>query len=116
MPSNTRGTRRISADYSDMIYAATREMVKARRIRKLRKWRLKRRAVADSLHQAGDRLFTFTCLSQSVVQRSHRQCDRAAARGVQTPDQNTDDTAIGGHRRHALLGNARLWPDQYAQG
>jgi transposase-like protein len=58
-----------------MIYAATREKVKARRKPFIRKWQLKRRAAADSLHQAGDRLFTFTCLSQSVVQRSHRQCE-----------------------------------------
>jgi putative transposase len=30
-----------------------------------RKWRLKHRAVADSLAEAGDRLFTFTRLSPS---------------------------------------------------
>ena len=50
----------ISNDYRDMIYAATRQEVEARRKAFLRKWRLKCRAVADSLEEAGDRLFTFT--------------------------------------------------------
>src|SRR6266536_6216593 len=52
----------ISADYTDMIYAATRQQVEARRKAFIRKWRLKHRAVADSLEEAGDRLFTFTRL------------------------------------------------------
>ena len=50
----------ISNDYRDMIYAATRQEVEAQRKAFLRKWRLKCRAVADSLEEAGDRLFTFT--------------------------------------------------------
>lgn len=50
----------ISNDYRDMIYAATRAEVEARRKAFIRKWRLKCRAVADSLEEAGDRLFTFT--------------------------------------------------------
>ncbi len=43
-----------------MIYAATRGEVETRRKAFIRKWRLKCRAVADSLEEAGDRLFTFT--------------------------------------------------------
>jgi len=55
----------IGADYRDMIYAETaREMARRRRAF-LRKWRLKCRAVADSLEEAGDRLFTFTRLPPS---------------------------------------------------
>jgi putative transposase len=50
----------ISNDYRDMIYAATRQEVEARRKTFIRKWRLKGRAVADSLEEAGDKLFTFT--------------------------------------------------------
>jgi len=45
-----------------MIYAATREEVAARRQAFIRKWQLRHRAVADSLQEAGDRLFTFTRL------------------------------------------------------
>jgi putative transposase len=50
----------ISNDYKDMIYAQTRPEIEARRKAFIRKWRLKCRAVADSLEEAGDKLFTFT--------------------------------------------------------
>jgi hypothetical protein len=42
------------------IYAATRGEVETRRRAFIRKWRLKCRAVANSLEEAGARLFTFT--------------------------------------------------------
>jgi putative transposase len=42
------------------IYAQTKLEVEARRKAFIRKWRLKCRAVADSLEEAGDKLFTFT--------------------------------------------------------
>src|ERR1700730_11198560 len=47
---------------SRMIYAATCEEIETRRKAFIRKWRLKHRPVADSLQEAGDRLFTFTRL------------------------------------------------------
>lgn len=50
----------ISNDYRDMIYGATRLEIETRRKAFLRKWRLKCRPVADSLEEAGDKLFTFT--------------------------------------------------------
>jgi putative transposase len=49
----------ISADYTDMIYAKTAKEVDARRTAFLRKWCLRCRAVADSLEEAGEKLFTF---------------------------------------------------------
>lgn len=49
----------LGADYTDMIYAKSPGEVRAKRKAFLRKWRLKCRAVADSLEEAGDRLFTF---------------------------------------------------------
>jgi len=52
-------------DYRDMIYADTAAEVERCRKAFLRKWRLKCRAVADSLEEAGDRLFTFTRLDPS---------------------------------------------------
>jgi transposase-like protein len=48
-----------------MIYAETAAEVETRRMAFLRKWRLKCRAVADSLEEAGDRPFTFTRLDPS---------------------------------------------------
>ena len=64
----------ISADYNDMIYASTSKEIEARRKSFIRKWRLKCRAVADSLEEAGDRLFTFTRLPDSQW-RSARTTD-----------------------------------------
>lgn len=52
-------------DYRDMIYAETAQDIEKQRKAFLRKWRLKCRAVADSLEEAGDRLFTFTRLDPS---------------------------------------------------
>ena len=57
----------ITADYNDMIYAATREEIALRRKAFIREWRLKHRAVADSLQEAGDRLFTFTRLPVALA-------------------------------------------------
>jgi putative transposase len=75
----------ISNDYRDMIYAATRQEVEARRKAFIRKWRLKCRAVADSLEEAGDRLFTFTRFPSSqwksirtsnAIERLHEEFKR----------------------------------------
>jgi hypothetical protein len=48
----------LTEDYRDMIYAETAAEVETRRKAFLRKWRLKCRAVADSLEEAGERLFS----------------------------------------------------------
>src|SRR4051812_49488843 len=48
----------VSADYTDMIYAANAAEVAERRKAFLRKWRLKGRGVADSLGEGGGRLVT----------------------------------------------------------
>src|SRR3984885_10976173 len=75
----------ISNDYRDMIYAATRGEVETRRKTFIRKWRLKCRAVADSLEEAGDRLFTFTRFAPSqwksirtsnAIERLHEEFKR----------------------------------------
>ena len=75
----------LSADYNDMIYAATPEQIQARRKAFIRKWRLKCRAVADSLEEAGERLFTFTRLPPSqwksarttnAIERLHEEFKR----------------------------------------
>jgi len=55
----------LTEDYRDMIYADTAAEIEKRRKAFLRKWRLKCRAVADSLEEAGARLFTFTRLDPS---------------------------------------------------
>ena len=55
----------LSEDYRDMIYAKTAKEVETRRKAFLGKWRLKCKAVADSLEEAGDRLFSFVRLDPS---------------------------------------------------
>lgn len=55
----------LTEDCRDMIYAGTAAQVETRRKAFLRKWRLKCKAVADSLEEAGDRLFSFTRLDPS---------------------------------------------------
>ena len=76
----------ITADYQDMIYAATRGEMAARRKAFMRKWRLKHRAVADSLEEAGEHLFAFTRLPPSqwksarttnAIETGHPRCVQA---------------------------------------
>ena len=101
----------ITADYTDMIYAATRQEIEVRRKAFIRKWRLK--------HQPGgsrrSAVHLRTTAAEPMAQRAHDQCDRAAARGVQTKDQDADRPAIGRYRRDVILGAACLRPDQHAQ-
>jgi putative transposase len=56
----------VSADYNDMIYATSAAEIEARRRAFIGKWRLKCKAVADSLEEVGDRLFTFTRLPVQI--------------------------------------------------
>ena len=88
----------ISADYNDMIYAVTREEVAARRKAFIRKWRLKHGAVADSLQEAGDRLFTFTRLPPSqwrsvrttnAIERLHEEFKRRIKTQTVLPSADT---------------------------
>uniref|UniRef100_UPI00191CB114 transposase n=1 Tax=Microvirga zambiensis TaxID=1402137 RepID=UPI00191CB114 len=75
----------ITADYTDMIYAATAEEMKERRKAFVRKWQLRHPAVADSLEEAGEALFAFTKLPPSqwksarttnAIERLHEEFKR----------------------------------------
>ena len=55
----------LTEDYRDMTRADSAAGIETRRKAFVRKWRLKCRAVADSLEEAGERLFTFTRLDPS---------------------------------------------------
>ena len=88
----------ITADYNDMIYAATREEVETRRKAFIRKWRLKHRAVADSLQEAGERLFSFTRLPPSqwrsvrttnAIERLHEEFKRRIKTQTVLPSADT---------------------------
>jgi putative transposase len=88
----------ITADYNDMIYAVMREEVEARRKSFLRKWRLKHAAVAASLQEGGDRLFTFTGLPPSqwrsarttnAIERLHEEFKRRIKTQTVLPSADT---------------------------
>jgi putative transposase len=88
----------ISADYTDMIYVKTAKEIEARRRTFLRKWRLKCRAVADSLEEAGERLFTFARLPESqwksarttnAVERLHEEFKRRIKTQTVLPSAET---------------------------
>jgi putative transposase len=88
----------ITADYNDMIYADTPEEIASRRKAFIRKWRLKHRAVADSLEEAGDRLFTFTRLPPSqwrsvrttnAIERLHEEFKRRIKTQTVLPSADT---------------------------
>jgi len=105
----------ITADYTDMMYADTAKAVQDRRRAFLRKWRLRCPAVATSLEEAGNRLFSFVRLPPSqwrsarttnAIERLHEDFKL---------HQDTDRTALGRNRRHVVLGAARVRPDHHAQ-
>ena len=88
----------ISADYTDMIYAATKAEIETRRKAFIRKWRLKHRAVADSLEEAGDRLFTFarfppdqwrSIRTTNAIERLHEEFKRRIKTQTVLPSAET---------------------------
>jgi putative transposase len=88
----------VSADYNDMIYAASAAEIAARRRAFIRKWRLKCKAVADSLEEAGDRLFTFTRLpadqwksarTTNAIERLHEEFKRRIKTQTVLPSAET---------------------------
>jgi transposase-like protein len=88
----------VTADYNDMIYATTREEITTRRKAFIRKWRLKHRAVADSLEEAGDRLFAFTRLppdqwrsmrTTNAIERLHEEFKRRIKTQTVLPSADT---------------------------
>ena len=88
----------ITADYTDMIYAATAQESEERRKAFLRKWRLRHRAVADSLEEAGDALFAFTRLppgqwrsarTTNAIERLHEEFKRRIKTQTVLPSAGT---------------------------
>jgi len=88
----------ITADYTDMIYASSAAEVATSRKAFLRKWRLKCRAVSDSLQEAGHRLFTFTRLPPSqwksarttnAIERLHEEFKRRIKTQTVLPSAET---------------------------
>jgi putative transposase len=88
----------ITSDYNAMIYASTREEIEKQRRAFLRKWRVRHSPVADSLEEAGDRLFTFTRLPASqwksarttnAIERLHEEFKRRIKTQTVLPSSDT---------------------------
>jgi len=88
----------LTEDYRDMVYAETAADIERRRKAFLRKWRLKCRAVADSLEEAGERLFTFTRLpadqwksarTTNAIERLHAEFKRRIKTQTVLPQAET---------------------------
>jgi putative transposase len=88
----------VSADYNDMIYATTAKEIETKRKAFLRKWRLKCPAVAVSLEEAGDRLFTFARFPPSqwksirttnAIERLHEEFKRRIKTQTVLPSAET---------------------------
>jgi putative transposase len=88
----------LSADYTDMIYADTAPEIARRRKAFLAKWRLKCRSVADSLEEAGDKLFAFARLPPSqwksartsnAIERLHEEFKRRIKTQTVLPSAET---------------------------
>jgi putative transposase len=81
-----------------MIYATSAAEIEARRRAFIGKWRLKCKAVADSLEKAGDRLFTFTRLpviqwkstrTTNAIERLHEEFKRRIKTQTVLPSAET---------------------------
>lgn len=88
----------LSADYKDMIYADAKQEIEAKRKAFIRKWRLKCAAVAVSLEEAGDKLFTFTRFPKSqwksirtsnAIERLHEEFKRRIKTQTVLPSAET---------------------------
>ena len=88
----------VTADYNDMIYAATPEEITVRRKAFLRRWRLKHRAIADSLDEARDNMFALTRLPPSqwkstrttnAIERLHEEFKRRIKTQTVLPSAET---------------------------
>jgi len=88
----------ISNDYKDMIYADTKQEIATKRTAFIRKWRLKCKAVADSLGEAGNKLFTFTRFPKSqwkslrtsnAIERLHEEFKRRIKTQTVLPSAET---------------------------
>jgi hypothetical protein len=88
----------ITADYTDMIYAETPQDIADRRKAFVRKWRVRHKAVADSLEEAGDALFAFVALPKSqwksarttnAIERLHEEFKRRIKTQTVLPSADT---------------------------
>ncbi len=84
----------VKADYTDMMYAENAEEVRKKRKAFVAKWRLRCRGVADSLEEAGERLFTFLRFpprqrTTNAIERLHGEFKRRVKTQCALPNAET---------------------------
>ena len=88
----------VKADYTDMMYAENAEQVRKKRKAFLAKWRLRCRGVADSMEEAGERLFTFlryppqqwkSLRTTNAIERLHGEFKRRVKTQCALPNAET---------------------------
>jgi putative transposase len=88
----------LAEDYRRMVYADSREAVEQERVRFLRKWRLRCKAVVSSFEEAGDELFTFLQFPQSqwkalrttnALERINEEFRRRTKTQASLPDEDS---------------------------
>jgi transposase-like protein len=106
----------LTEDYRGIVYTETADEAKAKRKAFSRKWRLKRRPVADSLDEGGARLFTFARLpseqwksarTANAIERLHEESKRRIETQTVLPEAET---------AAMLFWAAVFRPDRHAQG
>jgi transposase-like protein len=97
-PAPKRIAEEVAADYSDMIYADSAQAIEKRCKAFIRKWREKCEAVARSLEEAGDQLFTFARLpveqwksarTTNAIERLHLEFKRRIKTQTVLPSAQT---------------------------
>jgi len=88
----------LAEDYRRMVYADTGDAVEQERVRFLRKWRLRCKAVVSSFEEAGDELFTFLQFPQSqwkalrttnALERINEEFRRRTKTQASLPDEDS---------------------------
>lgn len=112
----------LAEDYRRMIYAESAEEVAQQRAKVRKKWRLKCAAVADSLEEAGDELFTFTKFPRSqwkalrttnAIERINEEFRRRTKTQASLPGEDAVLLLMYGLLRSGHIRLRRLvgWPD-----
>ena len=103
----------IAADYSDMIYADSREAAQGLHPQMARQVRGRRDQPGGSRRPA---LHVHAAARRAMEVGAHHQRHRAPAPGVQAAHQDADRAALGRDRSHAVLGAACLRSDRTQEG
>jgi len=91
----------IAADYNDMIYATTPEEIEVRQGFHPQMEAQASRCRRQPGRGRGTLVHLHSTTAKPMAQRTHHECDRTIARGIQAADQDSNRSAVGRHRRKA---------------